>query len=120
MSEDYYDEIAEKWTDKHFGGSVCLVLHRDLLAKLLRQTSNSSHGREWNGDWPKEPGEYWFYGYKFGKKEEDDTPRLHFVTVRRGRNCLVFVTDGHFLYREEGACGVWMNVILPELPTERD
>lgn len=71
----------------------------------------------WSREWPVEPGAYWFYGWEFRSQiRENKLPELHFVHVRRGSNCVMYVTNGHFLYQEEGAEGVWMPVELPGLP----
>lgn len=74
----------------------------------------------WSKDWPTESGFYWFYGWCFrawgGKRERP--PKMHFVRVRRIANGIALITDGHFLYKEEGAEGCWTPARLPEPPTQ--
>lgn len=69
----------------------------------------------WQDEWPTEPGRWWFYGYRFGRKGEK-APELCFVKVFRISNGIAYITHGHFLHKEEGAVGKWQKAILPELP----
>lgn len=70
---------------------------------------------EWTIEWPSEPGYYWFYGWAFTDRSRD--PELHFVKVRGiAQGKLMYVTNGHFLFKQEGGEGYWMPVTLPELP----
>jgi len=76
---------------------------------------------KWVSEWPTERGEYWFYGHAFrSQKESGAPPQLYFVKVRGTAEPkkFVYVTNGHFLYAEEGAEGVWQAVKLPDLPSE--
>ena len=68
----------------------------------------------WTKQWPTEPGFYWFYGWPF--RDREHKPELHFVDVWKVINGITFVTQGFFLYKEEGADGYWMPAELPELP----
>ena len=70
----------------------------------------------WMNDWPIEPGYYWFYGWRF--QDRDRLKELCYVKAYKIQNGISYVTCGHFLYKEEGAKGVWQLVNLPELPTE--
>lgn len=70
---------------------------------------------EWQDDFPKEPGYWWFYGWPFGKRQQPD-PELCFVEVRKIVNGFMHTTKGFFLYESE-AKGKWQKAILPELPT---
>ena len=69
----------------------------------------------WIYDWPIESGFYWFFGWCF--RNRDRAPELHFVKVRKISNGMCYITNGHFLYKAEGAEGVWQLVKLPILPT---
>lgn len=73
---------------------------------------------DWSEDWPTEPGHYWFYGWCFRAWGDVrvNLPKWHFVRVRRTANSLAFVTNGHFLYKSEGAEGLWQAAMLPEPP----
>ena len=69
----------------------------------------------WNKEWPKEPGWYWCYGYEF--RDEGKPPYLFPVEVHiDGIGHLMYITKGHFLYKAEGATGVWQKMELPKLP----
>ena len=70
----------------------------------------------WCKDWPKKKGWYWFYGTRF-RPMPGDSPELSAVevrSVRGGGN--VYITRGHFLYKSEGAMGLWCIAIIPPLP----
>lgn len=68
----------------------------------------------WTIAWPEEPGYYWFYGWCFRDRSRE--PELHFVRVRKIVNGVVRITDGHFLYKQEGAYGMWTKIKFPDLP----
>jgi hypothetical protein len=71
----------------------------------------------WTKTWPKKAGNYWFYGWRFGKALHDPEPELSFVEVFiSGNNIPMVTTRGHFLSKEEGAEGLWIKANLPELP----
>jgi len=71
---------------------------------------------KWTKDWPKKKGHYWFYGWRF-KRQPGDEPGLFFVEVAiSGNKVPIHITMGHFLYKEEGAEGMWSVPELPELP----
>ena len=80
---------------------------------------------KWTKTWPKKSGKYWFYGWRFGKNSitsgETKKPELCFVEVKLdASNHPMCVTKGHFLYKAEGATGVWTPAILPALPDIKD
>lgn len=71
--------------------------------------------QEWTPDWPAERGYYWFYGWCFRRR--DRPPELHFVKVRHdGTGKPIYITDGHFLFKAEGAEGLFCPADIPELP----
>lgn len=69
---------------------------------------------EWYTAWPTEPGYYWFAGWPF--RFRDREPELHFVKVRKISNGIAFITNGRFLYQQEGAFGAWMKADVPIPP----
>jgi len=77
---------------------------------------------EWQLEWPKENGPFWFYGWLFRGQDKDEKPEICLVDVGESgvKGVFMYVTQGHFLYREEGAIGLWQKVILPALPTLED
>lgn len=74
----------------------------------------------WGDEWPTEKGLWWFYGWCFGKEgiREKNEPELYLVKVSGplGSGDFMYVTNGHFLYKGEGATGKWRKASLPELP----
>ncbi len=71
---------------------------------------------EWTKEWPAKEGFYWFYGIPFKRWVDKYEPELHFVQVKKISNGICMITNGHFLYKQEGAEGVWQEVELPKLP----
>ena len=74
---------------------------------------------EWQREWPTELGRWWFYGWSWGgARARADKPELYLVDVGETvvLGSMVYETDGEFLYKEEGATGMWMKAQLPELP----
>jgi hypothetical protein len=70
----------------------------------------------WSYDWPTEPGWYWFYGWCF--RSRGYPAKMHLVRVRKIANGVAHVTDGHFLWRGEGAYGMWTEAVLPDPPED--
>lgn len=73
----------------------------------------------WTKEWPNESGNYWFYGCRFKPLDKSDRKlELSFVEVRNTaiKGVLMYVTRGHFLYKEEGADGWWLKANIPVLP----
>lgn len=76
---------------------------------------------EWTKEWPKKAGDYWFYGWEFGRMKniytgEPIPPELCHVKVKKCVNGLIFVTNGHFFYKAEGAIGIFSKVDMPIIP----
>ena len=69
---------------------------------------------EWREEWPKCPGLYWFYGWCW--RDRDDAPDMHLVRVAKTSNSVAYITNGHFLYKEEGGYGKWSRATLPQAP----
>jgi hypothetical protein len=77
--------------------------------------------KKWSKNFPTKAGNYWFYGWRFGKSmdlftKKPEKPELSFVEVHQVMNGLLFVTRGHCLEKSEGTEGLWCKAILPELP----
>lgn len=78
-------------------------------------------GEQWQDEWPKETGMWWFYGWRFSKEGIDGKDReleLCLVDVHgtAQKDVFAYVTHGHFLYKEEKATGKWQKVQIPDLP----
>lgn len=80
----------------------------------------------WSKEWPNEKGFYWLFGWRFKQDYEtfNDPPSFHLVKVthaisgRSGEMIAVYTTNGHFLYKSEGAKGLWAKCEFPEQPSE--
>lgn len=73
----------------------------------------------WTKDWPIKVGSYWLYGW-LHKINYNDSPRLYYVEVRKGKDNLFFVTHGTFIYNDGQVKGLWQKIELPELPSESE
>lgn len=67
---------------------------------------------------PKESRYFWFYG-QTSRLMYDHRPELMLVKVVKIKNGYAYVTDGRFLYRSEGARGIWAVAEIPEEPKEQ-
>lgn len=65
---------------------------------------------KWTKEWPKNSGWYWFYGIRSSNMK---SPNLYMVKVRKVSNGFAYVADGAFLYKEEGAKGVFCKAEIP-------
>ena len=79
----------------------------------MSATEKVSESAYWQEVWPSQDGYWWFYGKRF----QNSKVEWHFVKVIKTAkpNVFAYITDGHFLYKEEGAVGRWMKVQFPEL-----
>ena len=69
----------------------------------------------WTAIWPKEPGEYWFYGWCF--RDRSRLKKIRLVEAYKNKaGQMSYVTEGHFLYKADGAEGWWTPAELPEPP----
>ena len=70
---------------------------------------------KWTTEWPKVAGRFWFYGVRY--KNSSNGPSLYTVNVMISSNDHpVYVCEGQFLYKEEGAEGYFAPLEEPELP----
>ena len=79
----------------------------------MSATEETPKSTNWQNEWPTEIGFWWFYGKAF----KSTNIELHFVKVLNTAvpGVLTYITNGHFLYKAEGATGRWAKVQLPEL-----
>jgi len=74
---------------------------------------------EWTKEWPSEVGNFWFYGYRYGKISSCGTknkPELMLVKVRKCANGLMHTANGQFMYKSEVEEAHFQPAIMPELP----
>jgi len=77
--------------------------------------------KEWTREWPKKPGFYWFYGYRYGVGtiQFPNDPRLQTVHVGgpTGSGNMIYVDDaGSFMYKSEVKEGWFLPLDLPDPP----
>ena len=68
----------------------------------------------WTLDWPTEPGDYWFYGWSFGCFGEK--PKMHLAECRKISSGVIYIINGHFMWRNRGHVGRWTPTVFPEAP----
>ena len=73
---------------------------------------------EWTTEFPKEVGNYWFYGYRYGKVSCDQAcePEWMIVKVRKCANGLLYEAKGQFMYESEVEEAHFAPVDLPDFP----
>lgn len=111
-------------TEKIFESWRCVLeavpdcpMHGSLCAAHALEWITGRLDQDWTIDFPIEPGDYWFYGWCFGRKKlhKDDDPELLFIKAKQGATSLFYNAGSHFLYERE-AVGMWTPVRLPTLP----
>lgn len=65
----------------------------------------------WTEQWPTEPGWYWFYG-----TEADMAVRLMAVEVVVSNKQTLMYKAGMVYIYPQSAFGVWLPIVMPELP----
>ncbi len=68
---------------------------------------------KWSKKFPKKPGWYWFYGYRF--KNHSDKKELLPVQVRKINNNFTYICNGNFMYEIETGEGRFIKAILPQM-----
>lgn len=81
---------------------------------------------EWQAQWPERPNDdrrhyYWFYGRRSRSSRQDELLIVEVWPTGRGAHAgCVYVSRGSFLYKDDGAKGVWMRIEPPCLPARID
>ncbi len=74
---------------------------------------------KWTKKFPKKEGNYWFYGYRYGKIScgQKCEPELMVVTVNKCANGLLYVdSGGQFMYESETEDAHFAPMDMPEIP----
>ena len=74
---------------------------------------------DWQTEFPKEEGKYWFYGYRHGKMgimKKENKPELMYVEVRKISKGFLYVASGRIMFESEVECPHFKKIDLPELP----
>lgn len=75
----------------------------------------------WLKEVPEKPGPYWFYGWFNGQLEYENgdpiEPRLDYVNVTQGQNCMLYYCVVEMQYTGSiRAVGKWKPMEIPKLP----
>jgi hypothetical protein len=68
----------------------------------------------WTRGFPPDEGDYWFYGYIFGKPDKREKPRLEKLEVRRISNGLIYLLSGACSLEPRDMLGFWQKMIVPD------
>ena len=77
---------------------------------------------KWSTKFPKKEGNYWFYGYRYGKHwgvgqgASVNKPEWMVLTVRKCANGLLYMADGQFMFESEVEEAHFAPFELPEFP----
>jgi hypothetical protein len=89
------------------------------IATLIENIVVEETPKRWTKEWPKEPGTSWFfYGWTSTMGKRDDKPEYHIVHIWKTGNGVTYVCDGHFLYQQEGAEGIFFKIDYPPIPDQ--
>ena len=73
---------------------------------------------KWTTKFPNKEGNYWFYGYRYGKIScgQKCEPEWMIVMVRKCASGFLFMANGEFLYKNEVEEAHFAPIELPEFP----
>lgn len=88
--------------------------------KIQTQVIN---GVTWTTEFPKEVGDYWFYGYRYGCRYgklscgQKCDPEYMAIEACKCSNGMMYVSDKHFIMYMEELGEAWFTpIVLPEFP----
>lgn len=67
---------------------------------------------KWTTEFPKQEGNYWFWGYRCYKCE----PEWMVLKVRKCANGFVYMAEGQFMYKSEVEEPHFAPITLPDFP----
>lgn len=72
----------------------------------------------WTKEYPTVSGDYWFYGYRYGKISvgRETEPEMMFVTVRGIANGVLVIANGQHMWEDELEEAYFMKADIPEVP----
>ena len=73
---------------------------------------------KWTKKFPKKEGDYWFYGYRYGKVScgHPTEPEMMRLQVRKCANGFMYTAEGQFMYEKEVEEAHFCPIEYPELP----
>jgi len=70
----------------------------------------------WSKEFPTEPGDYWFYGYRFGKTKEAKPIWVRVQVWEDGYGRPMYVAEGSFMYKSEVENAHFTKIEFPNPP----
>lgn len=89
------------------------------MDKKVNKLNETNEGtREWTTQWPTEPGDYWFYGYRYQRDilDTDRKPALILIEVIKVRNSIATIGNGEFMFENETVHAHFSPFTPPSLP----
>lgn len=73
---------------------------------------------QWSKEFPTKEGDYWFYGYRYGKVScgQKCKPEINRLRVLKCANGLLYVSEGSVMYESEIEEAHFCPIEYPELP----
>lgn len=73
---------------------------------------------KWSKKFPTKEGDYWFYGYRYGKISCGQVQEKEFVRVKvlKCSNGLLYNAEGHFMYESEVEEAIFTPIVFPKIP----
>lgn len=73
---------------------------------------------KWTSKFPNKKGLYWFYGYRYGKKDYpvDNEKEFILVNVRKIQNGFLIIANGQFMDEHEVEEALFCKTKYPEIP----
>lgn len=114
-------EMAETKRIKIFAGGINHVKSKpaDLMEEAANTIEQLTKDKEWSTEIPTEPGQYWFYGYRYGKEScgRKQEPVFVYVEVRGvSGGKTMMVGEGQFMFKAEIEEAHFLPINLPEAP----
>lgn len=74
--------------------------------------------KNWSTKFPEKEGDYWFYGYRYGKIScgTKCEPEWMHLKVRKCANGFLYMADGQFMYKQEVEEPHFIEIEFPETP----
>jgi len=73
---------------------------------------------KWSKKFPTVEGDYWFYGYRYGKISCGQPTEKEFMhlKVRKCSNGMLYISEGQYMHESEVEEAMFTPIVFPELP----
>ena len=110
--------LREQWKkdfDKKFGTWKLCNPTKHSIIKFISELLPKN---KWVSKFPNKEGLYWFYGYRYGKKDfiENNEKEFMLVDVRKIQNGFLTVANGQFMNESEIEEALFCKTKYPDIP----